>query len=539
MRIWSSLSDSPSFFMVVLGTPFWIDAGDVGVGAAVDPAVVGQVGALAAAAGAAVAAAAEAAEQRLAFLQRRRVGGRRVARRRTPGDFRDGREPAQPDDRPSRPSDRRPADAESTTASSRQSDRPGAPSPAAPDAHGHRPVPRLRESADGLVRGCASGRRPGPAGPTGRARPRPGRSRPSGRGRTSAPPRRSGNASAAASAAGRNASLPGPALVGQPGAPRRDHVARPLPARRDGLQDRLGAGVRPAPRALRARAPRPPPPRPAASASAGGPSPGPDDRAGTRDVIRPGIEDPLREPVVGHDAQDHVAELLGRQLRGVGVVRGVGPVDPERDAELLGEQAGDLVVEPGRARGGPSRTAGCSGRGPPPARRPSGPCASPVYGCLDVWTRCIWGSRPRSATACRIASRRRPGRRGPARGRGGNRARGSGPGPGRRCRPRSGRRGPRRRAASARRRPGTWRSRCSSGPRARSRRRAPAAEVGRGVQGPADVGPEVGEVDLAVVEGLERGELVAVAAAEVAPLAEPVIGDRAGLGAEALRRRRP
>ena len=60
-------------------------------------------------------------------------------------------------------------------------------------------------------------------------------------------------------------------------------------------------------------------------------------------------------------------------------------------------------------------------------------------------------------------------------------------------------------------------------------------ELGRGVQGPADVGPEVGEVDLAVGQRLQRGELVAVEAAEVAPLAEPIIGDRAGLGAQAPR----
>ena len=48
-------------------------AGDVGVGAAVEPLVVGQVGPLAAAAGPAVTAAAQAAEQRLALGQGRRV----------------------------------------------------------------------------------------------------------------------------------------------------------------------------------------------------------------------------------------------------------------------------------------------------------------------------------------------------------------------------------------------------------------------------------------------------------------------------------
>ena len=53
------------------------------------------------------------------------------------------------------------------------------------------------------------------------------------------------------------------------------------------------------------------------------------------------------EPIVGHDAEDHVAELLGRQLRGIRIVCGIGPVHPERDAKLLGEQAGDLVVQPG------------------------------------------------------------------------------------------------------------------------------------------------------------------------------------------------
>ena len=60
------------------------------------------------------------------------------------------------------------------------------------------------------------------------------------------------------------------------------------------------------------------------------------------------------------------------------------------------------------------------------------------------------------------------------------------------------------------------------------------AQVGGGVQGPADVRPEVGVVDVAVGECLQGGELVAVKAAEKAPLAEAVIGDRAGLGPDAL-----
>ena len=54
------------------------DAGDVVIGAAVDPTAVGQVGALAAAAGPAVTAAAQAAEQRLAFRELRVFGGRHV-----------------------------------------------------------------------------------------------------------------------------------------------------------------------------------------------------------------------------------------------------------------------------------------------------------------------------------------------------------------------------------------------------------------------------------------------------------------------------
>ncbi len=56
----------------------------------------------------------------------------------------------------------------------------------------------------------------------------------------------------------------------------------------------------------------------------------------------------MLETIVGHDPQDHIAKPLGRQFRGVGIVCGDGPVDPEPDAQLLGEQAGDLVVEPGR-----------------------------------------------------------------------------------------------------------------------------------------------------------------------------------------------
>ncbi len=60
--------------MVVLGTPFGNHAGDVLIGAAVDPAIVGQVGAFAAAAGAAVTAAAQAAKQSLAFRQAARPG---------------------------------------------------------------------------------------------------------------------------------------------------------------------------------------------------------------------------------------------------------------------------------------------------------------------------------------------------------------------------------------------------------------------------------------------------------------------------------
>ena len=59
--------------MVVLGTPFWMTRAMSSIGAAVDPAIVGQVGAFAAAAGPAVTAAAQAAKQRLAFRQGRRV----------------------------------------------------------------------------------------------------------------------------------------------------------------------------------------------------------------------------------------------------------------------------------------------------------------------------------------------------------------------------------------------------------------------------------------------------------------------------------
>src|SRR3954452_13945145 len=52
-------------------------------------------------------------------------------------------------------------------------------------------------------------------------------------------------------------------------------------------------------------------------------------------------------------------------------------------------------------------------------------------------------------------------------------------------------------------------------------------EVRGGVQGPPHVGPEVREVDVAVVERLEGGALVAIEAAELAPLSEPVVGYRA------------
>ena len=53
-----------------LGHAILDDQGDVGVAAAVDPAVVGQVGPFAASAGTAVTAAAQAAKERLAFRQR-------------------------------------------------------------------------------------------------------------------------------------------------------------------------------------------------------------------------------------------------------------------------------------------------------------------------------------------------------------------------------------------------------------------------------------------------------------------------------------
>ena len=72
MRIWSGLSASPSFFMVVWARR----SGSCGRcrRRCRRNIVVGEVGPLAAAPGPAVAAAAQAAEQRLAFRQRRRVG---------------------------------------------------------------------------------------------------------------------------------------------------------------------------------------------------------------------------------------------------------------------------------------------------------------------------------------------------------------------------------------------------------------------------------------------------------------------------------
>ena len=58
---------------------------------------------------------------------------------------------------------------------------------------------------------------------------------------------------------------------------------------------------------------------------------------------------------------------------------------------------------------------------------------------------------------------------------------------------------------------------------------------GSGVQRPADISPEIGMVDVAVVQGFERRQLIAVKPAKVAALAEAVIGDRAGFGPQALR----
>ena len=60
-------------------------------------------------------------------------------------------------------------------------------------------------------------------------------------------------------------------------------------------------------------------------------------------------------------------------------------------------------------------------------------------------------------------------------------------------------------------------------------------EIRRNVQRPTHIGPEVGIVDVAVVQGLERGQLVAEQPAQVAALAEAVIGDRTSLGTQALR----
>ena len=62
-------------------------------------------------------------------------------------------------------------------------------------------------------------------------------------------------------------------------------------------------------------------------------------------------------------------------------------------------------------------------------------------------------------------------------------------------------------------------------------------KIRRDVERPAHIGPEVGIVDVAVVQGLERGQLVAEQPAQVAALAEAVVGDRTSLGTQALRLR--
>jgi hypothetical protein len=53
-------------------------------------------------------------------------------------------------------------------------------------------------------------------------------------------------------------------------------------------------------------------------------------------------------------------------------------------------------------------------------------------------------------------------------------------------------------------------------------------ELGRGVQCPTNIGPEVSEVNRSAIQRFEHGQLVAEQAALVAALSETIVGDGSG-----------
>ncbi len=69
-------------------------------------------------------------------------------------------------------------------------------------------------------------------------------------------------------------------------------------------------------------------------------------------VIRTRKEHPLPEPIVGHDTQDYVTQPLRCKLRRIGIMGRISPVYPQAHSELLGEQTGNFMVEPGWLRMG-------------------------------------------------------------------------------------------------------------------------------------------------------------------------------------------
>ena len=61
------------------------------------------------------------------------------------------------------------------------------------------------------------------------------------------------------------------------------------------------------------------------------------------------------------------------------------------------------------------------------------------------------------------------------------------------------------------------------------------APFGSGVKSPAGVSPEVSVVDITIVQGFERRQLIAIETTEITALAEAVVGHRAGFRAQTFR----
>ena len=107
--------------------------------------------------------------------------------------------------------------------------------------------------------------------------------------------------------------FPGPSLMRKPVSPGRDYVPRLDPIGRDCLKYRFGTRKKsyrlsqePAHRDPLLDRPGPSLETPAVT--------GMDNTLVHRAVVRPGVQDTLRKSIVGHHAQDHVAEPLGRQF---------------------------------------------------------------------------------------------------------------------------------------------------------------------------------------------------------------------------------